>query len=103
MQNKIGAFPHISQATLDEHYSCVSLRALESIENELDRESKAVVDSQRALKRALPRAIYSGLAEVQRVVEEKGIQGYHGPLIDNFQLRQENLWAAVEVRSSFIC
>lgn len=46
---------------------------------------------------ALPKAISQGLSEVERIVEEKGITGYYGPLIDNFTLKSAAFQTAVEV------
>ena len=49
------------------------------------------------LNSSLPRTISQGLSTVDKIVEEKGLRGYFGPLIDNFELNNEGYRTAVEV------
>ena len=49
------------------------------------------------LNSSLPRNITQGLSTVEKIVEEKRMRGYFGPLIDNFQLTNEGFRTAVEV------
>ena len=49
------------------------------------------------LNSSLPRNITQGLSTVEKIVEEKRMRGYYGPLIDNFQLTSEGFRTAVEV------
>ena len=49
------------------------------------------------LNSSLPRNITQGLSTVEKIVEERRMRGYYGPLIDNFQLTNEGFRTAVEV------
>lgn len=64
--------------------------ALQEARHELDR-------GKQQLNSALPRHIAQGLAAVQQIVQERHLEGYYGPLIDNFTLKHEGFRTAVEV------
>ena len=62
--------------------------------------SDAKIDLERGnqiLNSSLPRHITQGLAMVEQIATENNIQGYFGPLIDNFELKNDAFRTAVEV------
>ena len=72
---------------LEEHQE-----ALQEARLELDR-------GKQQLNSTLPRTIAQGLAAVEHFAQEKKLEGYYGPLIDNFTLKNEGFRTAVEVAS----
>eukprot|EP01035_Chromulina_nebulosa_P017480 gene17480-23032_t len=53
--------------------------------------------SKQQLSSSLPRHISQGLATVELLAQQLNITGYYGPLIDNFELKNEVFRTAVEV------
>ena len=61
-------------------------------------EAKSVAEKARkSLNASLPKHTAQGLAAVSRIVEERAIRGYYGPLVDNFSLKNEAFRTCVEV------
>lgn len=72
-------------------------RDLEEIAEEVVEARSEQTKGRQMLSSTLPRAVTLGLAAVERIVEDLGISGYHGPLIDNFTLKNEVFRTCVEV------
>ena len=64
--------------------------ALQEAKLELDR-------GKQQLNSTLPRNVAQGLAAVEQFAQEKNLEGYFGPLIDNFALKNDGFRTAVEV------
>lgn len=72
-------------------------RELEKYQEQIQEARQELEKGKQQLNRALPRHITQGLAAVEEIVQQKGITGYLGPLIDNITLRSAGLRNAVEV------
>jgi len=72
-------------------------RDLEVLQEQVAEARDAFERGKQQLNSSLPRTISQGLATVDKIVEEKGLRGYYGPLIDNFELSSEGYRTAVEV------
>jgi structural maintenance of chromosome 3 (chondroitin sulfate proteoglycan 6) len=72
-------------------------RELETIQEKLQEAKHDHEKGKQQLHSTLPRAITSGLATVERLAAEKNLKGYYGPLIDNFELKNEAFRTAVEI------
>lgn len=55
------------------------------------------VRSTQQLNSSLPRSISAGLSAVEQIASELELSGYYGPVIDNFELKNEAFRVAVEV------
>jgi structural maintenance of chromosome 3 (chondroitin sulfate proteoglycan 6) len=72
-------------------------RDLDNIAEEVVEARAEQTKGRQMLSSTLPRAVTMGLAAVERIVDDLGISGYHGPLIDNFTLKNEVFRTCVEV------
>ena len=72
-------------------------RDLERLQEEMADAKSEQTKGRQMLSSTLPRAVTMGLAAVERIVEQEGITGYHGPLIDIFTLKDEGFKTCVEV------
>ena len=72
-------------------------RELELFGEQMQEAKQDLVKGKQQLSSSLPRMISQGLLTVERIVEERGITGYYGPLIDNFTVKTEAFRTAVEV------
>lgn len=71
-------------------------RELELLQEQVQEMQQELDRGKQQLSRALPRHITQGLAAVESIVQERQLEGYYGPLIDNISLRSERLQTAVE-------
>lgn len=82
-----------------------SWREMETFQEELQEAKAELQRGKQALSSSLPRHLSVGLATVERIAEEKGLNrpdsrgrvAYYGPLIDNFNLKNDGFRTAVEV------
>jgi len=73
-----------------------SWRELEVFQ-EKNQEAKAELEKgKQLLNVTLPRSISQGLVTVEKYVEEQNIEGYYGPLIDCFTLKNDAFRTAIE-------
>ena len=72
-------------------------RDQERLTEKISEAKSAAEKARKSLNASLPKHIAQGLAAVSRIVEEKGIRGYYGPLVDNFSLKNEAFRTCVEV------
>ena len=74
-----------------------SWRDLEMFQEALQEAKQELERGKQQLNSTLPRNIAQGLLMVEQIVQEKRLEGYYGPLIDNFQLKNDGFRTAVEV------
>lgn len=70
---------------------------LENIQEKIQDSRNEMEKGKQVLSSTLPRHISQGLAMVEHIANEKNLNGYYGPLIDNFELRNNAFQTAVEV------
>ena len=78
---------------------------MESLQDSLQEAKAELARGKQALSCTLPRHLSVGLATVERIAEEKGLnrpdpsgrRAYMGPVIDNFSLKNDAFRTAVEV------
>lgn len=66
------------------------IERMQEVKHELER-------GKQQLSSSLPRHISQGLATADIIANEMNLEGYYGPLIDNFELKNEGFRTAVEV------
>ncbi len=74
-----------------------SWREMETVQESLNEAKQERERSKQHLNASLPKQVAVGLRVAEKIVQEKGITGYYGPLIDNFKLKSEAFRTAVEV------
>ena len=74
-----------------------SWKELEELQEKIQEAKQDLERGKQQLNSTLPRQISQGIASVIRIVEEKGLKGYFGPLIDNISLKNDAFRTAVEV------
>ena len=74
-----------------------SWKDMEKIENEISETRLELERGKSALNSTMPRSITHGISAVMKIVQEKQLQGYYGPVIDNLTLRNPAFRTAVEV------
>ena len=74
-----------------------SWRELENCQEQLSDAQHDLDRGRQQLNSALPRAIAQGLVAVEQIAREKKLEGYYGPLINNFSLKNDAFRTAVEV------
>ncbi len=72
-------------------------KEIETVEESLVSATNEFDKAKSQLQRNLPKAITTGIATIERYVQEHNVTGYHGPLIDNIHLIHPNFRNAVEV------
>lgn len=72
-------------------------KELETLQDRIHKAKQELEKGKQLLNRSLPRTISQGLIAVEAIVEEFNIEGYFGPLIDNFSLTSDAFRTAVEV------
>ncbi|CAN0105750.1 unnamed protein product, partial [Ectocarpus fasciculatus] len=72
-------------------------RVIEGLQDRISEQKAALEKSERDLRFAMPRSVASGLDAVEALVKEQRIEGYYGPVYENFALRDPVLATAVEV------
>ncbi len=72
-------------------------RDLETVQEQLTEAKHDHDRGKQALHKTLSRSITQGLATVEKIAREKNINGYFGPVIDNFELKNDAFRTAVEV------
>ena len=74
-----------------------SWRKLETIQEQLQEAKDELERAKNQLSVTLPKQVSQGLVTVQKIVAEKQLSGYFGPLIDNILLKNDVFKTAVEV------
>ena len=74
-----------------------SWRQLEELQEQSHESKLELEKGKNMLNVTLPRHISQGLVAIEKIAKERGIHGYHGPIIDNFSLRNNAFRTAVEV------
>jgi len=74
-----------------------SWRSLEEFQEKMADAKQDLDRGRQQLNSVLPRNIAVGLRIVEEFAREHQLEGYYGPLIDNFQLRSDAFRTAVEV------
>ena len=69
----------------------------EKLQEKIEETKQDLEKGKQQLNRSIPQHISKGLEMVEKIVQEKGLRGYHGPVIDNISLRSEGFKEAVEV------
>ena len=72
-------------------------RKLETVQEQLQEAKDELERAKNQLSVTLPKQVSQGLVTVQKIVAEKQLSGYYGPLIDNIVLKNEVFKTAVEV------
>jgi structural maintenance of chromosome 3 (chondroitin sulfate proteoglycan 6) len=74
-------------------------REQETLREQIDEATASRDKAKHHLNAALPRQISIGLQIVEKYATDHSLDGYYGPLIDNFVLRDEKFKTCVEVAS----
>jgi structural maintenance of chromosome 3 (chondroitin sulfate proteoglycan 6) len=72
-------------------------RACEDFQERIQEMRSELEKGKQQLNRTLPKHISQGLATVEAIAAEQGLQGYYGPVIDNISLKSDAFRTAVEV------
>jgi structural maintenance of chromosome 3 (chondroitin sulfate proteoglycan 6) len=72
-------------------------KKLDEFQEQMQQAKQDLERGKQQLNCALPRHISAGLAAVEKIVKEKNVQGYYGPVVDNFTLRNDAFRTSVEV------
>lgn len=72
-------------------------KELEDLQEQIQDSKQELERGKQQLNSTLPRHISQGIAAVNRIVEERGLTGYYGPLIGNIALKNDAFRTAVEV------
>ena len=70
---------------------------LERLENDISESRTELERGKSALNSSMPRSVTHGISAVMKIVQEKQLDGYYGPVIDNLTLRNPAFRTAVEV------
>jgi structural maintenance of chromosome 3 (chondroitin sulfate proteoglycan 6) len=72
-------------------------KELESLQEQIQEARHDLERGKQQLSSSLPRSISQGLATADAIAAEMNLGGYYGPLIDNFDLKNDAFRMAVEV------